>query len=77
MVTTRPGAYQDRSTLAGFDQVNIDDLSDTAVEVFLRALGGTLCIPRIRLRRQLIRRNCSGRYGRVRASGGWRGILSC
>jgi formylglycine-generating enzyme required for sulfatase activity len=35
VVTTRPGAYQDRATLAGFDQVKIDDLSDDAVERFL------------------------------------------
>jgi formylglycine-generating enzyme required for sulfatase activity len=35
VVTTRPGAYQDRATLAGFDQVKIDDLSDEAVECFL------------------------------------------
>jgi formylglycine-generating enzyme required for sulfatase activity len=35
VVTTRPGAYQDRATLAGFDQVRIDDLSDDSVERFL------------------------------------------
>lgn len=34
-VTTRPGAYQDRATLAGFDQVKIDDLSEKSVEDFL------------------------------------------
>jgi hypothetical protein len=35
VVTTRPGAYQDRATLGGFDHVKIDDLSDEAVERFL------------------------------------------
>jgi predicted NACHT family NTPase len=34
-VTTRPGAYQDGATLAGFDHVKIDDLSDETVERFL------------------------------------------
>ncbi len=35
VVTTRPGAYQGLATLAGFDQVKIDDLSDDVVEKFL------------------------------------------
>jgi hypothetical protein len=35
VVTTRPRAYQDRATLAGFDHVKIDDLNDEAVERFL------------------------------------------
>jgi formylglycine-generating enzyme required for sulfatase activity len=36
VVTTRPGAYQGLATLAGFDQVKIDDLDDEAVRTFLR-----------------------------------------
>jgi formylglycine-generating enzyme required for sulfatase activity len=36
VVTTRPGAYQGLATLAGFDQVKIEDLGDEAVETFLQ-----------------------------------------
>ncbi len=36
VVTTRPGAYQGLATLAGFDQVRIEDLGDEAVETFLQ-----------------------------------------
>lgn len=35
VVTTRPGSYQGRATLEGFQQVQIDDLETEAVERFL------------------------------------------
>ncbi len=42
VVTTRPGAYQGLATLAGFDQVKIDDLTDEAVERFLEHWSAAL-----------------------------------
>jgi formylglycine-generating enzyme required for sulfatase activity len=42
VVTTRPGAYQGLATLAGFDQVKIDDLDDEAVRTFLRHWSAAL-----------------------------------
>ena len=35
VVTTRPGAHEGRSTLAGFDRITIDDLDDSGIEGFL------------------------------------------
>lgn len=42
VVTTRPGAYQGLATLAGFEQFRIDDLSDEAVEQFLKHWSAAL-----------------------------------
>jgi formylglycine-generating enzyme required for sulfatase activity len=35
LITTRPGAYHTGATLAGFDEVKVNDLSDQSVERFL------------------------------------------
>ncbi len=35
VVTTRPGAHEGRSTLAGFEQASIEDLNDDGIENFL------------------------------------------
>jgi hypothetical protein len=42
VVTTRPGAYQGLATLAGFDEVKINDLDDEAVTTFLRHWSAAL-----------------------------------
>jgi formylglycine-generating enzyme required for sulfatase activity len=42
VVTTRPGAYQGLATLAGFDQVKIDELGDEAVRKFLEHWSAAL-----------------------------------